>query len=256
MLWNGWPCGVYSAPWRSYCRDWSWFGRLADLYAGYDQVILFDYSRTLLQEAAPREWGHDPRFVFVAGNVYSLPPGGWRAGHTCDGAGNASPGRCIRCAGSTAAGVTPAQCRRNQYANKRNLKAMLRWLLGQQRWSPLTQEPVEFVRLNYDFHPDWMTARFAAAGLRIRQRYAVSHFRLPGLKARVAPERLAQIDSWLFTAGGRLPLAPSVFLQATAAGSWSTPCAFNCAGCRQADLVLYALSAAGIGGGSRRFAPL
>src|SRR5678816_1824639 len=26
------------------------FGRLADLYQGYEQVILFDYSRTLLQE--------------------------------------------------------------------------------------------------------------------------------------------------------------------------------------------------------------
>ncbi|MCB0071529.1 MAG: class I SAM-dependent methyltransferase, partial [Caldilineaceae bacterium] len=48
------------------------FGRLGELYQGYEQVILFDYSRTLLAEAAER-WGHDPRFVFVAGNVYSLP---------------------------------------------------------------------------------------------------------------------------------------------------------------------------------------
>ena len=47
------------------------FCRLADLYLGYDQIILFDYSRTLLQDAVAR-WGHDPRFVFVAGNIYQL----------------------------------------------------------------------------------------------------------------------------------------------------------------------------------------
>ena len=48
------------------------YGRLADLYAGYAQVVLLDYSRTMLQQA--RElWGHDPRFLFVVGNVYDLP---------------------------------------------------------------------------------------------------------------------------------------------------------------------------------------
>ena len=48
------------------------YGRLADLYRGYEQVVLLDYSRTLLEEAAAR-WGDDPRFVFVAGNVYEMP---------------------------------------------------------------------------------------------------------------------------------------------------------------------------------------
>ena len=48
------------------------FGRLVELYQGYDQIILLDYSRSQLQTAAKR-LGHDPRYVFVAGNVYSLP---------------------------------------------------------------------------------------------------------------------------------------------------------------------------------------
>jgi SAM-dependent methyltransferase len=198
------------------------FGRLADLYGGYDQVILFDYSRTLLQDAA-REWGHDPRFVFVAGNIYTLP--------LVTGAlDTLVMVRVMHHLADVPAAL--AQLRRVlhrhsvaviEYANKRNLKAILRWLSGRQRWSPLTQEPVEFVRLNYDFHPDWMAARFAVAGLEARRRYAVSHFRLPVLKARVTPQRLAQVDSWLFTVGGRLPLAPSVFLQATAATGGQRP---------------------------------
>ena len=48
------------------------FGRLADLYDGYEQIILFDYSRTMLADAVAK-WGSDPRFVFVAGNIYDLP---------------------------------------------------------------------------------------------------------------------------------------------------------------------------------------
>ncbi len=46
------------------------FGRLADLYRGYEQVVLFDYSRTLLEEAAER-WGDDERFVFVSPGQFS-----------------------------------------------------------------------------------------------------------------------------------------------------------------------------------------
>jgi hypothetical protein len=45
------------------------FGRLADLYAGYEQVILFDYSRSLLQEARAQwgEHGHwDDRAIFTS----------------------------------------------------------------------------------------------------------------------------------------------------------------------------------------------
>ena len=48
------------------------FGRLADLYTGYDEIILLDYSRSLLQQAQAR-WGSDPRFKFVAADLYHLP---------------------------------------------------------------------------------------------------------------------------------------------------------------------------------------
>ena len=48
------------------------FGRLADEYDGYQKVVLFDYSRSLLREAQER-LGSDPRFIFVAGNWYNMP---------------------------------------------------------------------------------------------------------------------------------------------------------------------------------------
>ena len=48
------------------------FGRLANEYAGYRRVVLFDYSRSLLREAR-QQLGDDPRFFFVAGNCMTSP---------------------------------------------------------------------------------------------------------------------------------------------------------------------------------------
>lgn len=198
------------------------FGRLADLYAGYEQIILFDYSRTLLQEAV-RERGQDPRFVFVAGNIYTLPLASGVLDslvmvrvmhHLADVP--AALRQLHRVMHRHSVGVI-------EYANKRNLKALARWVLRRQTWSPLSEEPVEFVRLNYDFHPVWMARQLNIAGLSVRQRYAVSHFRLAALKGRVDAEVLARIDSWLFAIGGTFPLAPSVFLQVGAADGVRAP---------------------------------
>ena len=47
-------------------------GRLGDLYLGYDEVILMDYARSTVVEARDR-WQHDPRFKFVAADLYPLP---------------------------------------------------------------------------------------------------------------------------------------------------------------------------------------
>ena len=52
------------------------FGRLADEYRGYRQVVLFDYSRSLLREAQtqlPQLAAPDTEFIFVAGNWYKMP---------------------------------------------------------------------------------------------------------------------------------------------------------------------------------------
>jgi ubiquinone/menaquinone biosynthesis C-methylase UbiE len=198
------------------------FGRLADLYQGYEQVILFDYSRTLLADAA-REWARDPRFVFVAGNIYTLP----LAANVLDTLVMVRVMHHLADVPSALQQLRRLLHRHSvaviEYANKRNLKAMLRWGLRKQDWSPFDPQPVEFVKLNYDFHPEWMEAQVRAAGLQIRKRYAVSHFRLPQLKARVEAPRLAQWDAQLFELGGTFPVSPSVFLHTGAPGAASRP---------------------------------
>lgn len=189
------------------------FGRLAELYQGYEQVVLFDYSRTLLQEAVQR-WGDDSRFVFVAGNLYQLP----LASHLFDSVVMVRVMHHLAAVPQALGQIYRIMHRHSvavlEYANKRHLKALLRWLLRRQSWSPLTLAPLEFVELNFDFHPAWMRKRLVEAQFQIREQWAVSHFRLEQLKRRVNPVWLAYADSLLYRWGGYYPLAPSVFLRA------------------------------------------
>lgn len=188
------------------------FGRLVDLYQGYEQIILLDYSRSQLQTAAKR-LGSDPRYVFVAGNVYALP---FVDGvldtlvmvrvmhHLADVPHALAELKRVMHQQSTAV---------VEYANKRNMKALLRWWSKRQEWSPYALDPIEFVKLNFDFHPTWMAKRLSEADFSIKEQLAVSHLRLGLLKQTLPTHLLAELDHLFFKVGGRYPISPSVFLQ-------------------------------------------
>ena len=198
------------------------FGRLADLYLGYDQIVLFDYSRTMLADAV-RKWGHDNRFVFVAGNLYQMP----LAEGTLDSLVMVRVMHHLADVPAALNQLQPLLHQRSaavlEYANKRNLKAVLRWLTRKQPWSPFDPTPLEFVAMNFDFHPGWMAAQLKNAGLHVEKRFGASHFRLPALKNNIPANLLASLDSRLFRIGGKFPLAPSVFVRAAAPDAAEPP---------------------------------
>jgi ribosomal protein S27AE len=106
-----------------------------------------------------------------------------------------------------------------EFANKRNLKAMLRYVVGRQTWSPWDREPVEFVELNVDFHPAWVEERLQEAGLKVRERRAVSMFRLGLLKRLLPTPVLVALDRLAQPVGGLAPVSPSVFVRCEVAGN-------------------------------------
>ncbi|MCA9941334.1 MAG: class I SAM-dependent methyltransferase [Anaerolineales bacterium] len=187
------------------------FGRLADEYHGYRQVVLFDYSRTLLREARAY-LGDDPRFVYVAGNWYQMP---FVAGLFQ----TIVQVRTIHHAANVPALLTelariahPGGHYILEFANKHNLKAIARYWLRRQTWSPFTLEPVEFAALNYDFHPDWMRQKLRQAGFRPGPPLTVSHFRIPLLKKSLPTSWLVSLDRLVQPTGRWWQLAPSVFV--------------------------------------------
>jgi SAM-dependent methyltransferase len=187
------------------------YGRLADEYQGYEQVVLFDYSRSLLREAQTH-LGDDPRFVFVAANWYQMP----FVDNLFD---TLAQVRTIHHAAdvptlmSELARIAQPQADYVlEFANKQNLKAILRYALRRQDWSPFTPEPIEFAALNFDFHPRWIKERLTAVGFHPTRTLTVSHFRLPLLKKLIPPGLLAGLDGLAQWSGRWLQLAPSVFV--------------------------------------------
>lgn len=190
------------------------FGRLTREYSSFDQVILLDYSFSQLQYA--REQLGDDGYIYVAADAYRLP--------FADGVFDAAtmirvihhfenvPGVLQQISRVVAANGTFIL----EHANKRNLKAMLRHKLGRQEWNPDSREPVEFVELNYNFHPDYIVQTLSDAGFALQERVPVSFFRMGVLKQTVPAGVLAGMDRLMQATGWKV--SPSIFTRSINTG--------------------------------------
>jgi len=188
------------------------YGRLADEYQGYETVVLFDYSRSLLHEARSR-LGEDPRYRFVAGNWYQMPfaSGVFDALVQVRTLHHAADVPALL--GQLARISRPGGCYILEFANKRNLKAILRYIGRRQSWSPFALEPVEFAKLNFDFHPTWLRIRLEESGFQTCQTLTVSHFRFAPIKRVIPTGLLVAADRMLQPTGRWFQLTPSVFFK-------------------------------------------
>lgn len=216
-------------------------GRNTPRYAGYERVVLLDYSTTQLQQAQTR-LGQSDRYIFVAADVYRLPfVDGLFDGatmirtlhHMADAPGALSQIRNV---------LQPGSVFILEFASKLNLKSILRYLVGRQRWSPFSLEPVEFVELNFDFHPKAVRSWLQEIGFCIEKTLTVSHFRLGLLKKLVPTGILVALDALAQWTGSLWQLTPSVFVKASLGGerSGSVPGEvihwFKCPGCGNSPL--------------------
>lgn len=197
-------------------------GRNTPRYADWQRVVLVDYSRTQLLQARER-LGESPRFVYVAADIYQLPfvPG------LFDGA------TMIRTLHHMADPKLALQNVRGvlaenavfilEFANKRNLKAIARWLAGKQEWNPFDHGQVEFVELNFNFHPITIRKLLKETRFTLEKQLGVSFFRADWFKDHVPHDRLVAADSILQAAGGLAQFTPSVFSRTLAAGNSPRP---------------------------------
>jgi ubiquinone/menaquinone biosynthesis C-methylase UbiE len=188
-------------------------GRNTPRYRGFDRIVLLDYSRTQLEQAQGR-LGKSEKYIYVAADVYRLP--------FVDGLFDAAT--MIRVLHHMADAPKALAQIKNvlgsggvfilEFANKLNLKAIVRYLLGRQEWSPFTLEPVEFVKLNFDFHPRAVRNWLKDLGFKIEKTLTLSHFRVGILKRLVPTGILVFLDSISQWTGAFWQLSPSVFMKA------------------------------------------
>ncbi len=193
-------------------------GRNTPRYAGFERIVVLDYSTTQLAQAQER-LGKSDKYIYVAADVYRLPfkNGLFDAAtmirvlhHMAD-----AP-KALAKIKST---LQPGAIFILEFANKLNLKAILRYWLGKQSWSPFTLEPVEFVELNFDFHPRAIRQWLGGLGFSIDKMLTVSHFRLGLLKRIVPAKLLATVDGIFQPTGALFQFTPSVFVKAALPGS-------------------------------------
>jgi len=185
-------------------------GRNTPRYQGFERIVLLDYSLTQLQQAQ-ETLGRSGKYIYVAGDVYRLP----FVADLFDG------GTMIRTLHHMQDPLTALiQINRVlrkgspfllEYANKQNLKAILRYLIGRQDWNPFSLESVEFAELNFDFHPRSIRKWLGEAGFIVERQLTLSHFRIDFLKRTLPTGLLVYLDSIFQYTGGLLQLTPSVF---------------------------------------------
>jgi SAM-dependent methyltransferase len=193
------------------------FGRTVDLYSAYREIVLMDHSMSQLLDARSRlgEQG----ITYVAANVYDMPfqEGAFDTAVTVRVLHHLSD---VPAALHAIHGILqPGAAFVMEYANKRHIKAVLRYAVGLQKHSPFDHQPWEFAELNFDFHPTYMEQQLESAGFSIEHQLATSCFRIGLLKRLVPAHLLATLDGWLQQPLSPLKWTPSMFLRARRTGA-------------------------------------
>lgn len=189
------------------------FGRLADEYRGYRHVVLLDASEVHVAAARER-YGGDERIDVVLGDALHLPfPDAAfdtvvcvRMVHHFEDAGPVirELARVLRPGGSLVL----------EFANKRNLKAILRHLVRRREPSPFGLGPHRYRDLHFDHAPGDVARWLREAGLSVVAIRTASLFRLPYLSRRLPTGMLLGAERPLQGLLAPVTPGPSVFVRA------------------------------------------
>ena len=208
-------------------------GRNTPRYSGFEHITLLDYSTTQLKQALEK-LGSGPRYRYIAADIYRLPfaPSSFdmatmiRTLHHF-----AQPQLALKQVRGCLAGGAVFIL---EFANKRNLKSVLRYAVGKQKWNPFSREAVEFAELNFDFHPAIVKTILRESGFGIEKQLGVSYLRADFFKKLFSLKVLIGLESFLQSAVSWTAYSPSIFLRAKAKGE-STPLSmktmFRCPAC-------------------------
>ena len=218
------------------------FGRLAGEYRAYDEIILLDYAYSMIADAreliekslkddggtsadlsssgGPGKAGR-PKVRFVCADLYHLP----FASQSLDTCVQIRVLHHVEDIDKAFAEVSRSLNDEGHYvlefANKRNLKAILRSGFGLRGENPFAKNPYEFIPLNWNFHPSHVREALSRAGFAKLRERAVSHFRAGIFKKRFSPASLAKLDAKIGNPLAALTLAPSQFVLSQKTGTGS-----------------------------------
>lgn len=189
------------------------FGRLVGEYAGYDEVVLVDPSDLHVSAARDAHLG-SARIDVRLGRAEALPLDDAsvdtvvcvRVLHHIEDPRPAllEMHRVLRPGGTLVL----------EFANKRNLKAIARYLARRQSSSPLVPGPHRYRAFHVDHAPSDVRRWLRSAGFAVESTRSASLFRLPILSRHVPAHMLVGLERPLQRLLGELTPGPSVYVRA------------------------------------------
>lgn len=201
------------------------FGRLTPVYAPrFQRVVVFDYAQDLLDQArrelpAQLTSADFRKIEFRQGDIYHLP----FPDRSFDVALSVRVFHHLEDLPAALAEITrivrPGGTLILEFANKRNVLEILRWLCRRPNAAPFDRRPFARGRLFYNFHPAYVLDQLRIVGLIVEQRKSVLNFRLPVIKKFLPVSWLVWLDSWLMGPLGRLGGGPSLYVRCRKSGA-------------------------------------
>jgi len=99
-----------------------------------------------------------------------------------------------------------------EYANKRNLKRIGKFLIRKVTENPFFYEPSIIGKNIYNFHPKFINDKLKLADFKILKILSVSNFRLNFIKKIISPEILSKVDNIVQLPLGLIKTGPSIFV--------------------------------------------
>jgi len=198
------------------------FGRLFNEYNDFDQVLMLDYSvnnlKNTMQSVDAFYLGnasaHKPANIyFIAADAENIPLKNEkldmiisvRLMHHLNSTGNfINEASRILKKGSIFI---------LEFANKRNLKNILKFILRRTGKSPFSPEPLYVGDTIRNYHPEEIMKEIKKSGLQISRSVSVSNFRVAFLKSKIKTSLLNKAENTAQNVFSFLKLGPSIFLE-------------------------------------------
>ena len=196
------------------------FGRLFDEYSGFSRIAMVDYSLSNLRNARMRvnkflagAGVRIPKVIYIAADASRLP-------FRKDSADTiltvrvihhlADPGKYFDEADRIlkAGGLYLLE-----FANKRNLKNIVKFLLGRMKLSPFSTVPLQVGETIRNYHPKDIYSQLAGRKIDIEKIISVSNYRAGFLKRVFGSRLLLFLESIYQALIPYITLGPSVFIK-------------------------------------------
>ena len=189
------------------------YGRLANEYLKRaHKVYIFDYSKTELKQAKEI---YGDKIETKAGDIYKLP----FKDEELDGLMMVRVTHHLKDLKKATSELyrvlKPCGVAVIEFANKRTLPKMARFLTGRSKVNPFDKKVANYKEISkdgfYNYHPKYVEEIFAKAGFKREKVLSVSNFRSRGLKKILKTKNLVKMENSAQQILAPIRFAPSIY---------------------------------------------